>query len=106
MSLGILKCRLGAAGRSYGEFSYATRRASIALGPTGARPPTSPTAAPVVSEPNRSDWYLFEHLPGSDAVSPESAQAASLTYMDFCIQEIKFYTYIHHKIDNRPIYLC
>jgi len=74
-------------------------------GLTDARPPTSPKAVPVVTEPSRSDEYQFEHLPESDAVSPEAAQTAYLNYMDCCIQKFKFYTYIHHKIHNRPIFM-
>jgi len=92
-------------GRSYGGFQLGDAHSFYRS--TDARPPTSPTptAAPVVTEPSRSDGYQFEHLPESDAVSPETAQAASLNYMDFCTQKIKFYTYIHHKIHNRPIFM-
>jgi len=25
--------------------------------------------------------------------------------MDFCVQKIKYYTFIHHKIYNRPIFM-
>ena len=90
-------------GRSYGGFQLGDAHSFYRS--TDARPPTSPTptAAPVVTEPSRSDGYQFEHLPESDAVSLERAQAASLN-TDFRIQKIKFYTYIHHKIHNRPIF--
>jgi len=89
-------------GRSYGGFQLGDTQSFYRS--TDARPPTSPTAA-VVTEPSRSDGYQFEHLPELDAVSPERAQAASLNYMDFGIQKIKFYTYIHHKVHNRPIFM-
>jgi len=90
-------------GRSYGGFQLGNAQSFYRS--TDAQPPTSPTAVPVVTEPSRSDEYQFEHLPELGAVSPERAQAASLNYIDFCTQKIKFYTYIHHKIHNRPIFM-
>jgi len=93
-------------GHSHGGFQLGDSQSFYRS--TDGRPPTSPTAVPVVTEPSRSDGYEFEHLPEPDAVSPERAQVASLNYMDFCIQKIKFYkfyTYIHHKIHNRPIFM-
>jgi len=90
-------------GRSYGGFHLGDAQSFYRS--TDARPSTCPTSAAVVAEPSRSDEYQFEHLPESNAVSPERAQAASLNYMDFCTQKIKLYTYIHHKIYNRPIFM-
>ena len=71
--------------RSYGGFQLGD--ACTDLRSMDARPPTSSTAVTVVTEPSRSDGYQFEHLPESDAVSPERAQAASLNYMDISIKK-------------------
>ena len=75
-------------GRSYSGFQLCDAQSFALL---MCDLPLPCTAGLVVTEPSRSDGYQFEHLPESDAVSAERAQAASLNYMDFYIQKIKLY---------------
>jgi len=71
-----------------------------------AQAPTSSTAVPVVTEPSMGQTGIsLNTFRSRMQFLQKEPKAASLNYMDFCIQKIKFYTYIHHKIQNRPIFM-